>query len=781
MRHLGRVEILLTLLLAGEVGCAQDLAGVLAHDAGSAGGDSEIQPTLDGALIDDAAPGGDATQPADGAPVDGDAPDSGGDAGSPDGGSADGGIVPTATVCSFAVQRPAANATWQQTGPTGGNVTAILPLGQGVVLAATSPTQGPAGRPGQGAGIYRSTDRGATFTRVIRFPSGAASVHSLIRAAATGAIYAAVGSISGSTDDGIYRSTNDGASFVRVNTGLHAGARPRGLTASPGTPERVYALIGGTRTASLSTTTSIYRADNRGAWTELAATGLDLSLGGATAILADSADRDRLYAVDPQRFYVSTQAGASFSGALFGSTFPPVGLRRVRALFADPATPGRLLLTTEQELFESPDGGTTWTALATFPLNGARDVAFSGATTLAIADDQGLMSSAGGANFAPLGLCTRGPEIHRLIAVAPDDPGLVFLAAIGPGLYRSLDRGRHFTPQARGIEEALGRMVVTRSGTTATAWALSAAGLYRLEPDHQTWSAVGGSLDATGLADLAVDPADPDSVLIATNADLFEGTAEASGVVRLSLAAGTAAPAAGLGGLNVARVAFDPTRAGRAYAYQLRGLNEETTVPIGVYLSINGGRDFTASTLRSFDPDPFYPYVFPSSPLAVTPNGDLFAGALAQTSPTAFAHEVWRSIDGGATFGRVWFDDGAPDALANVIHAAATGSVYVGGRTPSAPLLESTNGTAFQPIQSGVLSTFGSVIDLASSDTGALFAVSGSTVAWAPPAGTFSALTSGFAPESGAVAVAYLPAQGGAPALVLIATLSSGFLWRTAP
>jgi hypothetical protein len=520
-------------------------------------------------------------------------------------------------------------------------------------------------------------------------------------------------------------------------------------------------LVDGTAQDPLAIETTIYREDGGAGWTAVMAAGIDRMFGGAVAIAADPSDRDRLYATDGASFYTGAMGGASFTGARFGMAFPPSGLRNVRGLYADPSAAGRLLLATDQELFESSDRGATWGPLGSLPRAGWRSVAFQGATTFAIADEDGLFTASGGGAFAPAGACLFAPSL-RTIAVAPDDASLVFIGAEGAGLYRSTDAALHFAPQSSGIDELLGRVVVTGSGSNATAWIASAAGLYRLE----------------------ADPSDPGVLLVATNEDLFEGGGFGLGVARISLASGQVERATGLGGRNVARIAFDPRRAGHVYAYQVRGTREDPSMTaIGLYASDDGGRRFVATSLKSLDTAPFYAFTFPSSPLAVSSTGAVFAGALARTSTSIdapIAHEVWRSMD-GATFQRVWSDQGAPDEVANGLYASPRGPVYIAGRFSNGPLLRSADGTSFAPMSSGVLAGAESVVDLAVSADGGLYAVSGSTVAHALDATPFMALRDGFDPHMTAVAVAYLPASGSAPALVFIATLSGGILWRTAP
>jgi hypothetical protein len=711
----------------------------------------------------------------------------GGDGGKLDGGGStdaqgsDGGIITTSTACAVSFVRASPGAQLTETGPSGGNVTAVLSLGAGVILVGTGPSASAAGHPGRSSAIYRSTDHGLSFAKIIAFSSGDSGVKGFALLPQNG-VYAAVGSISGSSDDGVYRSMDGGRSFAPGSAGLFAGARPLAISATSGSPERAFLLVGGTPQDPLSFEQVIYREDSGGSWTLAPAMGIDPSLGGPSAIAVDPMNPDQIYAADDARFYASNDGASSFVATPFGATFGATAMRSVRGLFADPQTSGRILLTTDQELFESMDSGGSWAAVASVPAQGVRGVAFMGASTLALTDASGLFVSSG-AEYTPTGACLFAPSL-RAIAARSDDPSAIYVGASGPGLYRSLDGGRRFDPQSSGIDEVLGRVVVTGTGTGATAWILSGAGLYRLERDRRTWTRIADGAGTMAFSDLASDPRDPDGVLLATDGDLFDSGGPGIGVVRLSLSRGTLAPASGIAGKNVARVSFDPMRGGRAYAYALRGVDEDPAVtPIGVYASADGGRSFAMTNLKSYDPAPFYPFTFPSSPLALSAAGAIYAGALSHTSTSMdgpIIPELWRSTD-GQTFQRVWSGDGSPDEIANGVYVGKTGAVFIAGRTQGSPLLESASGGSFVPFDSGVLAQTYSVIDLAAAPDGTVYAVGGSTVAYAPSAGSFSMLGGGLTALDVAVGVAYLPATSNSAAVVLVATLTRGIVWRSAP
>lgn len=104
--------------------------------------------------------------------------------------------------------------------------------------------------------LYRSTDRGASWTEVLSGP-----VQDLLVDPTTPTtMYAAIGNW-GFANDGIYRSVNSGASWARLTTGLPFGSgvgRLR-LAMAPSAPQTLYALVN-----RPSTGTGLYKSTNGG-------------------------------------------------------------------------------------------------------------------------------------------------------------------------------------------------------------------------------------------------------------------------------------------------------------------------------------------------------------------------------------------------------------------------------------------------------------------------------------------------------------------------------------
>lgn len=147
----------------------------------------------------------------------------------------------------------------------------IDPRNSNVVYVSS---QGPLWSAGGDRGLYKTTDGGATWTRVlhvsddtgisdIRFQPGKPDV---IYAAAYQRRRAVGQMIGGGPEGGIYKTTNGGKAWTKLTKGLPTGDMGRaGLAVDPRNPNRVYALVDAKRPES-----GFFRSDDAGAsWTRI--------------------------------------------------------------------------------------------------------------------------------------------------------------------------------------------------------------------------------------------------------------------------------------------------------------------------------------------------------------------------------------------------------------------------------------------------------------------------------------------------------------------------------
>ncbi|WP_163995569.1 PKD domain-containing protein [Pyxidicoccus caerfyrddinensis] len=150
--------------------------------------------------------------------------------------STDGGTTWTAKNGSGATAMPLSIVNAVAVQPTNTNV--VLAGGAGSCTGSTSPT---------GPGMFRSADRGATWTRVLSF-----NVEDIVFAPGSATAYASV------PGQGVYKSTDGGATWTNSSSGMTpSGSRMR-LSMAPSDAQVLYVLQGG----------QVYRSmDGAASWT----------------------------------------------------------------------------------------------------------------------------------------------------------------------------------------------------------------------------------------------------------------------------------------------------------------------------------------------------------------------------------------------------------------------------------------------------------------------------------------------------------------------------------
>ena len=215
-----------------------------------------------------------------------------------------------------------------------------------------------------GAGIYRSTNSGGSWSRALTF----GYVTSIVGLPSTpGIVFAGVADYasSSSTRSGVYRSADNGASWTQVASGAldftNAGRLQVATSAAQPGSVWVLAATKGSRYLSLS------RWDE-GASQLLAldAAGVDLR-DNSRAHFGTQGTYDLALAVDPadaRRVYIAgVRAFRSVDG---GAQFRPMATEihcDWHELVADPRNRGRLYAGTDGGVFTSSDGGDSWTSL----------------------------------------------------------------------------------------------------------------------------------------------------------------------------------------------------------------------------------------------------------------------------------------------------------------------------------------------------------------------------------------------------------------------------------
>jgi uncharacterized protein (TIGR03437 family) len=255
---------------------------------------------------------------------------------------------------------------------------AVHPANPNLVLAAVDIT------PPILAGIYRSTDGGASWTQVL---PGAVGTDVVFQPADPNTVYAALGSLGTNTSNGIYKSSDSGATWTRSN-GTAPAILPAAnvgritLALAPSSPNTIYAGIASSTASSLL---GLFKTTDGGqTWNRLAAPDY----------------------CNPQCFYDNVvRVHPTNPNVVVAAGLPP---------------------------YRSLDGGTTWTNIAVGPdgLAAHTDhhaLAFAAdGSRLYDGSDGGVFSTASFASASPawknLNATLAITEFSTNIAIHPDDP-----------------------------------------------------------------------------------------------------------------------------------------------------------------------------------------------------------------------------------------------------------------------------------------------------------------------------------------------------------------------
>ena len=154
-----------------------------------------------------------------------------------------------------------------------------------------------------GSDIFKSGDGAATWSLTGSLQSAGAVTAIAVDPLNSAVVYASVGN---SLSAGIYKSTDTGATFTAISNGLPSGWFANSLVLVPSVPGRVYAI------GSFAPTKDVYRTDDSGnTWMKV---GSGLPDGPVSALAVDPGNSSVVYAAPSAGgLYRSTDAGATFS------------------------------------------------------------------------------------------------------------------------------------------------------------------------------------------------------------------------------------------------------------------------------------------------------------------------------------------------------------------------------------------------------------------------------------------------------------------------------------
>ncbi len=326
-----------------------------------------------------------------------------------------------------------AGRTWQSIGLVAvGQIGAVIvhPSDPRIVYVAAI---GQAFGPNPDRGVYRTTDGGRSWTKVLFVSDSTGAADLEFAPDNPREIYATMWRgerkpwtiISGAREGGIYKSVDGGDTWVKLGGGLPAGLFGKAdLAVSAADPNRVYALI----EAPLGEG-GVYRSDDRGATWRLMSTQaslLDRPFYYCN-IDADPTNADRVF-VSATGFFVSTNGGAKWD-------FKSVPHGDNHDLWINPKNPKIWIQSNDGGANVTQDDGMTWSTQLNQPTAELYQIAADDATPYFVYAGQQDNSTIAvpslpiyswsvdhpAAMWKQIGGCETGPAVPK-----PGDPSIVY-------------------------------------------------------------------------------------------------------------------------------------------------------------------------------------------------------------------------------------------------------------------------------------------------------------------------------------------------------------------
>lgn len=247
-------------------------------------------------------------------------------------------------------------------------------------------------------GVYRSTDGGQTWTKVLFTNDDTGAIDLSMDPSNPQVIYAALWATrrppwtvypsSHEPGSGLYKSTDGGNTWTHLTNGLPEDPGRIGVALAPSDPSRVYAMVdAGAKEGGL------YRSDDAGATWKLMDN--DNRIWGRgwyfESITVDPKNEDTLYAINTS-VYGSTDGGAHFTvfrGAPGGDDY--------HQLWINPSDPSHMVLASDQGTIVTVNGGQSWSSWNNQPTAELYDVTTDNRTPYWIYGAQQDSNNNGGA------------------------------------------------------------------------------------------------------------------------------------------------------------------------------------------------------------------------------------------------------------------------------------------------------------------------------------------------------------------------------------------------
>ncbi len=226
--------------------------------------------------------------------------------------------------------------------------------------------QGPLWGPGGDRGLYKTTDDGKTWKKILEISKNTGITDIVMDPRNPDILYAASYQrrrrvftlINGGPEGAIYKSVDAGAKWDKLTSGLPKGDMGRiGLTISPANPDVVYAII-----EAAGDTGGFLRSTNRGAAWKRMSKYVSQSPQYYNRIVADPKDVDKVYSLDV-RSQVTEDGGKTWR--TLSNSYKHVD---DHALWIDPDDTEHFIIGCDGGIYETYDNGTNWHFKANLPV-----------------------------------------------------------------------------------------------------------------------------------------------------------------------------------------------------------------------------------------------------------------------------------------------------------------------------------------------------------------------------------------------------------------------------
>jgi len=220
--------------------------------------------------------------------------------------------------------------------------------------------------PGGDRGLYRTSDGGETWDKVLEIDENTGVVSIEMDPRDPDVIYAASYQrrrhtwtlINGGPESGVWKTTDGGDTWREINSGLPGGDKGRiGLALAAKSPDTIYAIV-----EAVGDKSGFYRSTDAGEnWSRMS-DYISRSPQYYNEIVVDPHDADRVYSLDT--WLSSTEDGGRTWNRL------PLPGKHVddHAIWIDPDTPDHLLVGGDGGLYESFDRGEQWRYMENLPV-----------------------------------------------------------------------------------------------------------------------------------------------------------------------------------------------------------------------------------------------------------------------------------------------------------------------------------------------------------------------------------------------------------------------------